>query len=328
MIILSGGTGTPKLLPGLRTVFKEEELNIIVNTAEDIEISGNLLCPDIDSVLYTLAGIIDKKTWWGIKDDTFHTHAALHRLRSQSPEDLMNLMIGDKDRATHIARSELLRAGKSLTEATALLAKKYGIADQIKILPMTDEPAGVQTKILTPEGELHLQEFLITRKGEPDVLDLRFEGITDAKPSEAVIEVLENESDALVLIGPSNPMTSIGPILNLPGLTELLKWKFVVAISPIVGTEAISGPAGKIMRAKGFDVSPDGVYTCYKDFLNVLVIDKADECHIDVDTGIELDVLKTDIIMKNDRNSKRLATALRKYLETICGCSWLWSVQS
>jgi len=316
MIILSGGTGTPKLLPGLRSVFKEEELNIIVNTAEDIEISGNLLCPDIDSVLYTLAGIIDKKTWWGIDGDTFHTHAALHRLRSQSSEDRMNLMIGDKDRATHIVRSEFLRAGKSLTEATTLLAKKYGIAGQIRILPMTDEPLGVQTMILTPEGELHLQEFLIRRKGEPDVLDIRFEGITEAKPSKAVIEVLENESNALVLIGPSNPVTSIGPILNLPGLTELLKWKFVMAISPIVGTKAISGPAGKFMRAKGFDISPYGVYTCYKDFLDVLVIDKADEWRIDVDTGTEPDVLKTDIIMKNYSASKRLATFLWKYLES------------
>jgi len=304
MIIFSGGTGTPKLLVGLEKVFKEEELNIIVNTAEDIWISGNLLCPDVDSVLYTLAGIMDKKTWWGVKDDSFHTHNALERL--QHPE---HLMIGDKDRATHIARSELLRQGKSLTEATAALARSLGIPDRIKILPMTDEPAAVRTKILTPEGELHFQEFWVVRKGEPEVLDVHFEGMDKVKPSEAVVEVLEKESEALVLIGPSNPITSVGPILSLKGIRELLKWKIVMAISPIVGTEAVSGPAGKLMRAKGFDVSPYGVYTCYKEFLDVLVIDKNDECS--VDTGV--DVLKTDIMIKKDKDSKRLATFLKKY---------------
>ncbi|HUV79985.1 MAG TPA: 2-phospho-L-lactate transferase [Candidatus Bathyarchaeia archaeon] len=304
MIIFSGGTGTPKLLVGLEKVFKEEELNIIVNTAEDIRISGNLLCPDVDSVLYTLAGIMDKKTWWGVKDDSFHTHNALERL--QHPE---HLMIGDKDRATHIARSELLRQGKSLTEATAALARSLGIPDRIRILPMTDEPATVRTKILTPEGEFHFQEFWVVRKGEPEVLDVHFEGIDKVKPSKAVVEALEKESEALVLIGPSNPITSVGPILSLKGMRELLKWKIVMAISPIVGTEAVSGPAGKLMRAKGVDVSPYGVYTCYKEFLDVLVIDKNDECS--VDTGV--DVLKTDIMIKKDKDSKRLATFLKKY---------------
>ncbi len=305
MIIFSGGTGTPKLLMGLKRVFEEEELNIIVNTAEDILISGNLLCPDVDSVLYTLAGVMDKKTWWGVKDDSFNTHNALQRL--QHPEQLM---IGDKDRATHIMRSELLRQGKSLTEVTAALARSFGIPAHINVLPMTDEPATVRTKILTPEGELHFQDFWVARKGEPEVLDVSFEGIDKAKPSEAVVQALEKESDALVLIGPSNPITSVEPILSLKGIRELLKWKIVVAISPIVGTEAVSGPAGKLMRAKGFDVSPYGVYTCYKDFLDVLVINKNDDCS--VDTGV--DVLKTNIMIKKDRDSKRLALFLRKYL--------------
>jgi LPPG:FO 2-phospho-L-lactate transferase len=302
MIILSGGTGTPKLLVGLEKVFKDEELNIIVNTAEDVWISGNLLCPDIDSVLYTLGGVMNKKTWWGIKDDTFTTHNALERF--QNPE---HLMIGDKDRATHIARSELLRQGKSLTEATAVLARNFGIPDRIKILPMTDEPGAVRTTIRTPEGELHFQEYWVVRRGEPDVLDVQFEGIDAVKPSESVVELLERESEALVLIGPSNPITSVGPIIGLKGIRDRLKWKIVIAISPIVGTEAVSGPAGKFMRAKGFDVSPYGVYSCYRDFLDVLVIAKGDSCP--ADEGV--DVLETDIMLKNDRDSKRLATFLR-----------------
>ncbi|MCW3130678.1 MAG: 2-phospho-L-lactate transferase [Methanophagales archaeon] len=305
MIILSGGTGTPKLLTGLKHAFKGEELNIIVNTAEDVWISGNLVCPDIDSVLYTLAGAIDKNTWWGIKDDSFCTYNALKRLSHEEP-----MMIGDKDRATHIIRSELLREGKSLTETTAVLARNFGIHEKIRILPMTDEPATVSTKILTPAGKLHFQEFWVAQKGEPDVFDVFFEGIEKAKPSEAVVQVLKKESDALVLIGPSNPVTSIGPILNLKGIKELLKWKIVVAISPIIGTEAVSGPAGKFMRAKGFEVSPYGVLKYYQDFLDVLVIDKSDKCPVNMNDRV--DVLKTDIMIKKDRDSKRLALFLKR----------------
>ncbi len=302
MIILSGGTGTPKLLVGLEKVFKDEKLTIIVNTAEDVWISGNLLCPDVDSVLYTLGGLINRETWWGLKNDSFSTHTALQHL--PNPE---RLMIGDRDRATHIARSELLRQGKSLTEATAALARSFGISERITILPMTDAPATVRTKILTPDGELHFQEFWVERSGEPDVLDVQVEGIASVKPSAAVIEALEDNSDPLVLFGPSNPVTSIGPILALEGVRELLKWKVVVAISPIVGATAVSGPAGKFMRAKGFEVSPYGVYSCYEDLLDMLIIDKGDEC-----PAVEgVDVLRTDIMMKKERDSKRLATYLK-----------------
>jgi LPPG:FO 2-phospho-L-lactate transferase len=302
MIILSGGTGTPKLLAGLEKVFKDERLTIIVNTAEDVWISGNLLCPDLDSVLYTLGGLINKERWWGIKNDSFSTHAALQDLPNSE-----RLMIGDRDRATHIARSELLRQGKSLTEATAALARSFGIPERITVLPMTDTPATVRTKILTPEGEFHFQEFWVERRGEPDVLDVQFEDIESVKPSAEVLAALEDKSDPLVLFGPSNPVTSIGPILALEGVRELLKWKVVVAISPIVGTAAVSGPAGKFMRAKGFEVSPYGVYSCYKDLLDVLIIDKSDVCPV----AEGVDVLQTDILMKKVRDSKRIATFLK-----------------
>jgi LPPG:FO 2-phospho-L-lactate transferase len=158
MIILSGGTGTPKLLVGLKRVFKEEELNIIVNTAEDVWIAGNLVCPDVDSVIYALAGEIDKEKWWGVRNDSFFTHSALDRLDYDE-----QMMIGDKDRATHIVRSEMLRRGASLTEAIASLATRSGIT--AKILPMTDDIGSVSTKILTPAGKLHFQEFWVAKKG-------------------------------------------------------------------------------------------------------------------------------------------------------------------
>ena len=304
MIILSGGTGTPKLLVGLKRVFNEEELKIIVNTAEDVWVSGNLVCPDIDSVIYALAGVIDKDKWWGIGDDSFYTHTVLSRFDCEEP-----MMIGDKDRATHIIRSELLRRGKSLTEATSLLARNFGIA--AKILPMTDDPASVSTKIITPDGELHFQDFWVSKRGEPEVSDVFFDGIEKVKPSEEVMNVLESESEEIVLIGPSNPITSIGPILNLRGIRQLLKHKKVVAISPIVGNKPISGPAGKFMRAKGFEESPYGVFKCYEDFLAMLVIDKGDECNVDK----EVAVFKTNIIIKNERDSEKLAMFLKKYLK-------------
>jgi LPPG:FO 2-phospho-L-lactate transferase len=296
MIILSGGTGTPKLLVGLKRVFREEELNVIVNTAEDVWVSGNLICPDVDSVIYALAGLIDEEKWWGIKDESFHTHTALKRLNYEEP-----MTIGDKDRATHIIRSEQLRQGKSLTDATSSLVRHFGIT--ATILPMTDEPAAISTKIITPEGELHFQEFWVSKKGEPEVSDVYFEGMEKAEPSEDVINALMSEE--VVVIGPSNPITSIGPILSLQGIREILKRKRVVAISPIVGNEPISGPAGKFMHAKGFEVSPYGVFKCYADFLDLLVIDASDE------SPKEVEAHKTDIIIKNAADSEALAKVIR-----------------
>ena len=303
MIVLSGGTGTPKLLVGLKQVFKDEELNVIVNTAEDVWVSGNLVCPDIDSVTYALAGQIDKGKWWGVKEESFFTHTALKRLGHDE-----QMMIGDKDRATHIIRSELLRQGESLTQATSSLATRFGIT--ANILPMTDAVAEVSTNILSPEGKYHFQEFWVAKKGAPEVLDVYFEGIEHVKPSDAIMNVLNSDAEEVVLIGPSNPITSIGPILCLEGVRKMLKHKKVVAISPIVGNNPTSGPAGKFMRAKGFEVSPYGVFKCYEEFLDVLVIDESDESPVDK----ELEVVKTDIIIRNDAESAKMAVFIQELL--------------
>ena len=304
MIVLSGGTGTPKLLVGLKRVFKEEELKIIVNTAEDLWLSGNLVCPDIDSVIYALAGVIDEERWWGIRDDSFSTYNALKRLNYKEP-----MMVGDRDRATHIIRSEMLRSGKSLTETTSFIAKSFGIT--AKILPMTDDPASIKTKIYTTEGEVHFQEFWVSKKGEPEVLNIAFDGIAEAKPGEAVMDVLKSESEDVVIIGPSNPITSIGPILGLRGIREKLRKKKVIAISPIIENTPLSGPAGKFMHAKGFEVSPYGVFKCYEDLLDVLIIDKRDECPIE---SKKTRVFKTDIEMKSKERSMELAMFLKNFI--------------
>jgi len=291
MIILSGGTGTPKLLRGLGKIIPEEDITVIVNTAEDRWVSGNLVCPDIDAVLYTFAGIIDERKWWGIRDDTFYTHDALKKLGYRE-----SMKLGDQDRATHIFRSELIRSGHTLTETTERLRSSLGI--KAKVLPMTNDP--VATMIDTSEGEMHFQDFWIAHKGEPDVLDVRFDGLDAAKPTPEVMSSLNSE-DALIS-GPSNPITSIGPILGLKGIVPILQKKRVIAISPIVGDKPVSGPAGKLMNAMGYEVSSAGVAQRYADFLDVLVVDRKDDCALP-----NIKVVKTDIMMTTLAESERLA---------------------
>ncbi|ATZ60824.2 MAG: 2-phospho-L-lactate transferase [Methanosarcinales archaeon Met12] len=291
MIILSGGTGTPKLLNGLKRIIPQEEITTIVNTAEDRWVSGNLVCPDIDTVLYTFADLIDESRWWGIRDDTFYTHEALKKLGYHE-----SMKLGDQDRATHIIRSELIKNGYTLTQSIYELRYLFGIT--AKISPMSDDP--VATMILTPEGEMHFQNFWITHKGKPEVLDVRFVGLDKAEPTPEVMNALKSEDT--VIIGPSNPITSIGPILRLKGIRSMLQKKRVIAISPIVGNNPVSGPAGKLMTAKGYEVSSAGVAQCYADFLDVLVVDQRDNC-----VPPDVRVVKTDTMMGSVEKSIELA---------------------
>jgi len=305
MIILSGGTGTPKLLAGMRRIIPEEEITVIVNTAEDTWVSGNLVCPDIDTVLYLFADTIDTAKWWGIRDDTFTTNDSLKR--AGHPEIMR---IGDKDRATHILRSDLIRKGRTLTEAIRELARSSGI--RASILPMTDHP--VATHITTPECEMHFQEYWITHGGDPDVLGVNIHGIDAAAPSDAVLSALDGDDS--VIIGPSNPITSIGPILRLPGMREILREKRVVAISPIIGDAPVSGPAGRLMHACGYEVSSAGVLECYRDLLgglpDVFIIDR-DDIEIDTDGGVE--IVRADTMMtsvdKSEALSRRVVDSFR-----------------
>lgn len=304
LLVFSGGTGTPKLLIGLKNVFDEAALSVIVNTAEDVWVSGNLVCPDIDSVLYALSGRIDEERWWGVKGDTFTTHEALKKLGYVEV-----LKIGDSDRATHILRSELLRAGKSLTEATRILAERLGV--RAKVIPMTDDR--VETFIHTTKGAMHFQEFWVLWKGEPEVLSVEFRGVDAATPSAAFQEELRRAST--VLIGPSNPITSIGPILRLRGVREALKNKFVVAVSPIIGRKAVSGPAAKLMRACGYEASAFGVLKCYADFLDALIVDIRDDV-VGGEREINgVKILATDTIMRDVKSCERLARFILNIIE-------------
>jgi LPPG:FO 2-phospho-L-lactate transferase len=301
MIIFSGGTGTPKLLNGLREVYPEEKITVVVNTAEDIWVSGNLISPDIDTVLYLLSGRLDTSKWWGVKDDTYRTHEAMKEL---GYDEVM--MLGDIDRATHIMRSDFIRGGLTLTEAIIGLSKSFGV--KANVFPMSDDP--VSSMIDTPEGIMHFQDFWVGKHGGPEVLEVCQEGIEKANISPAVLEALEREDH--VLIGPSNPITSIGPIIELPGMRDILKKKKVVAVSPIIGTEPVSGPAGKLMNARGIEVSSYGVASYYSDFLDHLIIDERDPIDDKCLNEIGCSVSRTDTLMKTVDISRNLAETILK----------------
>jgi len=303
LLLLSGGTGTPKLLRGLLSLSTEKQLTVIANTGDDIWVSGNLVCPDIDTVIYTIAGITSDR-WWGIRDDTFLTHEALV---SRGHEE--RLIIGELDRATHIFRSDLLRQGVSLTEATLLLCASFGVSS--KVLPMTND--FVPTIIQTDEGEMHIQDFLIKHKQLPAVMQVNCE--TSAMTTEVKTALKENDA---VVIGPSNPISSIGPILRVNGIREALKDRFVVAVSPIVGTEPVSGPARKFMESMGLPVSSVGVAEFYSDFLDILIVDNTDFAVSSSDLPDEVQVMHTNTIMTDRRQSKALAAKILQLLVQHC----------
>ena len=260
--VLSGGTGTPKLLQGIKEVVDTKDLSIIVNTLENDYFSGVYVSADIDTVLYTMADMINDETWYGVKGDTFITNKRLAEL--SSPE---LLRIGDIDRATKIQKT-LLMQNHSLEESVNIQAKHMGINS--KIIPMSNENSEI--KIVTDIGELEFHDFLIKHQSEPEVKDVVFSKV---KPADGVIDAIKN-SEA-VIIGPSNPITSILPILSLDGVKEALKDTFVVAVSPIIGNDSVSGPASKFMKALDIEVSSVGVAKLYQEFLDVLVIDEQDE---------------------------------------------------
>lgn len=290
--VLSGGTGTPKLLQGIKEVVNPEDLSIIVNTLENDYFSGVYVSADIDTVLYTMADMINDELWYGVKNDTFITNERLAEL--SSPE---LLRIGDIDRATKIQKT-LLMQNHSLEESVDIQRKHMGIAS--KIIPMSNENSDI--KIITDIGELEFHDFLIKHQCEPEVEDVVFSKVT---PAESVIDTIEN-SDA-VIIGPSNPVTSILPILSLKGVREALKKTCVVAVSPIIGNDSVSGPASKFMKALDIEVSSLGVAKLYEDFLDVMVIDEKDENLKDSIGEIINKVIITNTIMNSSDAKINLA---------------------
>ena len=323
---LAGGTGTPKLLTGGKSVFPPAERTVVGNTGDDVELGGLLVCPDVDTVLFLGGNELDRETWWGIDGDTTATHTEIRRLTEAAgletgPRYLDEaaqtagrrlarwrrfsgvgefMTIGDRDRAVHVTRTSLLDEGRSLTEVTEVLASALGVA--WRVLPMSDDP--VATLVHTPEGVMHFQEFWVARGGEPAIERVEFRGGEAATATNAVREALTDD----VVVGPSNPITSIGPMLAVDGVREGLAATTVVAVSPFVGDRVFSGPAAALMAAEGYEPSTAGVAAAYP-FVDAFVLD--------TDDGTDLDrpVVRTDTAIDNTDDASRVARAAREALE-------------
>jgi LPPG:FO 2-phospho-L-lactate transferase len=267
IVVLTGGTGGAKFVDGLRQIVPAKDLTIIVNTGDDLEWWGLYVSPDLDSITYVLAGLLSKERGWGVKGDTFFCLQAMGELAEP-----IWFHTGDRDLAVHLLRTKLLKEGKTLSEVSTEIAVKMGV--QARILPMCN--ARVETRVDTPVGELSFEEYFVQRWYQDPVNSIRFAGIEKAEPAPGVVDAIMLAS--IVLLAPSNPVTSIGPILAVPGIVEALKQTraSVVAVSPIVANAAVSGPAGILMAAQGLPVSIAGVAQAYREFLDVLVVDKRD----------------------------------------------------
>ena len=301
--VLSGGTGTPKLLQGLCSCLSPEDLFVVVNTGEDTWVSGTYLSPDIDSVLYACAGIIDRERWYGIEGDSFVTHEAMVRLGYREL-----LRMGDRDRATKLYRTVRLGQGAPLSVVTAELCERLGVA--VPVAPMSDDP--VTTRIHTEQGELSFHEYWVRDRARPAVTGVAYRGCADAVPCAAVSRALERAR--AVILGPSNPVTSLGPILSLPGIRSRLEGRRVIAVSPFRGPGAFSGPADALMRGIGLAPDVGGLADRYAGIADELVIDRADADRARELEGRGFVVHVTDIGMKDLYTQNRLGEYIRDIL--------------
>jgi LPPG:FO 2-phospho-L-lactate transferase len=301
IVALAGGVGASKLLLGLYDVTDPRELTVIVNTGDDITLHGLKISPDLDIVTYTLAGVVDESKGWGYRGETFH---ALKRLAAFGRIHWFNL--GDRDLATHIHRSAMLAEGRSLSDAAESIRLALGV--KARILPMCDQP--VPTMIETAEGELHFQEYLVKRRAQPVVRGIRFDGVDTARPARGVHEAIRDADR--ILICPSNPLISIGPILAVPGIREALRArkKNVIAVCPIVAGKSLKGPSDKMLAELGYEASALGVAKLYADFTGTFVIDPADKMQAGSirKLGMQVEVVPT--LMKTRTQKRKLARSL------------------
>src|SRR6266566_3974347 len=298
IVVLAGGVGAARFLQGLVQVVPQEHLTVIGNTGDDRDFYGLHVSPDLDIVMYTLAGVVDETHGWGIRNDS---HNTMQQLTHYGNEDWF--LLGDRDLATHIHRTNLLRQGKSLSEVTEELRNYFGL--HMRILPMTDQ--AVATHIQTPVGFLHFEEYMVKRRCSDEVQDVVFVGAHESRPAPGVVDAIKKAE--AILIAPSNPIVSIGSILAVPGIHDALHEAsgMVVAVSPIVGGAPIKGPADKLMSGLGLEVSPVGVARCYRDFLDVMVIDKQDEHLASEIEDLGIPAVATNTIMRDQAAKAALA---------------------
>jgi LPPG:FO 2-phospho-L-lactate transferase len=300
---LAGGVGASKLLLGLYHVMDPRALTVVVNTGDDIVLHGLKISPDLDIVTYTLAGIVDPAKGWGFRRETFH---ALKRLAKYGRANWFNL--GDRDLATHIHRTAMLAEGKTLTEAAESIRTALGV--KARILPMSDQ--SIPTIIDSSEGALHFQEYLVKRRAEPFVRAIRFEGAESAKPAPGVLEAIRDAD--CIIICPSNPLISIGPILAVPGIHDALRERKndVIAVCPIVGGKSLKGPSDKMLDQLGYGSFASSVAKLYGDFAGIFVIDPQDKSQQTTIRDLGMDVAVLPTVMKTGAQKRNLARAILK----------------
>ncbi|CAA9566127.1 MAG: Lactyl (2) diphospho-(5')guanosine:7,8-didemethyl-8-hydroxy-5-deazariboflavin 2-phospho-L-lactate transferase [uncultured Thermomicrobiales bacterium] len=299
IVALAGGVGGAKLAQGLQLALPPGDLAVVVNTADDFDLFGLRICPDLDTVLYTLAGLANPETGWGIAGDTAATLGALARL-GRDPW----FRLGDQDFATHIHRTERLGAGATLTAVAAELADALGVPS--RLLPMTDDR--VATLVDTPAGRLEFQEYFVRRRQRDDVLGVSFAGIDDARLPDGVAAAIA--AAELIVVCPSNPIVSVGPILAVPGMRAALEAAAapVVAVSPIVGGRALKGPADRMLGTLGHAVSAAGVAGLYAGWVDAMVLDAADGDQAPtIAAELGMATLVTDTVMGAAESRRRLA---------------------
>jgi LPPG:FO 2-phospho-L-lactate transferase len=303
--LLAGGTGSVKMVRGLAAL--EKNIVVISNVGDNIWIHGLYICPDIDTIIYGLSNLLDEKRGWGMKHESFECLAQLKKIGAPTW-----FALGDKDLSTHLLRTNMINRGKTLSEITNFFRNRYSVT--AKVIPATDKE--VTTKIVTDrKGEIHLQEFWVKHKGRPKVTGIRYDNATSAQANSAAIEAI-NQSDAVV-IAPANPVSSIGPIVALANLRRELarNRNKVIAISPLIGRRAVSGPAAKYMTSLGLEISSVGVAMYYRDFVSKFIISKKDHALALQIEALGMKVYETNITMKSKRDEVRLARDLLKIVE-------------
>jgi LPPG:FO 2-phospho-L-lactate transferase len=306
--VLSGGIGGVKLVEGLQELLPPDALSVICNTGDDQEFWGLHVSPDVDTVLYTLAGLINRDQGWGLDSESFQALELLERYGEPTW-----FKLGDRDLATHVLRTDLVRQGLRLTEITADLARRLGIG--CRVIPMSDDR--LRTKVVTPDGVLDFQDYFVRRRYEPPVEEVRYDGADKAMPSpEAVAAIL---SASTVILAPSNPIASIGPMLAISGLRQALAQAsgMRIAVSPLIGGEALKGPTVPMMQAAGLAISPVGVSQAYDGLIDALVIDRQDVAYKPALEEHGLKVLVTDTLMEGFEGRLRLAAEVLDFKSAV-----------
>jgi len=299
--ILAGGSGSVKMVRGFAS--QRTDINVVTNVGDNYWLYGMYICPDIDTITYGLADLLDHDKGWGIKKDTF---GFLRQMEILGEETWFR--IGDRDTATHLTRTNMLKNGKSLSDITKWMCEKFSI--EIKIMPVTDNT--IETRIITDKGDLHLQEFWVKHRGLDEVKGIEYQGAEKVRPNPDAMNAIHDSN--LIVIAPGNPLTSIGPMLAIKGIRkELAKKKTkVVAISPIIGNSAISGPTGKYLEAAGIEVSALGVAKMYADVCSNIIIDTKDRMLTKKIESLNINVHDTKIRMTNKQSEDALAASILK----------------